>query len=333
MSCTRGIFAGEAAAAQKGASGPPRSSCIPNAGLIIVEVADFVGVYGGDPRLLRPQRRRRVHRGNRIGHPRRDEEDVTPCKTFIPAPPDDETCGCNDCKYMKMVTLENICACLENESPEIVLDEEVRRRAERFDPEHDKYQITILYEETLFTDRRGVRLFDRCGPTRECGCCPTFRKMNIKEMKARGCKLSAEEIYSVNKSSLKDAIVIFGPGCTGEIVSADGLLFNQPPPAATVRFRRSSSVEHDYLKKRFLGHGRAKRRSRLRDSRCVLSVRFRTSLPIFWDMCPTWLRAKSGRASWPNMRRPCAAAFAQDNPGMEVLVEGFLRRKPCFSPS
>lgn len=54
-----------------------------------------------------------------------------PGKTFIPAPPDDETCGCNNCKYMKMVTLENICACLENESPEIVLDEEVRRRAER----------------------------------------------------------------------------------------------------------------------------------------------------------------------------------------------------------
>lgn len=54
-----------------------------------------------------------------------------PEKRFIPAPPDDETCGCNNCKYMKMVTLENICACLENESPEIVLDDEVRRAAER----------------------------------------------------------------------------------------------------------------------------------------------------------------------------------------------------------
>ena len=52
-----------------------------------------------------------------------------PEKEFIPAPPDDETCGCNNCKYMKMVTLENICACLENESPEIVLDDEVRRAA------------------------------------------------------------------------------------------------------------------------------------------------------------------------------------------------------------
>ncbi|MDE6622913.1 MAG: quinolinate synthase NadA [Alistipes sp.] len=54
-----------------------------------------------------------------------------PEKRFIPAPPDDEACGCNNCKYMKMVTLENILACLENEAPEIELDEEVRRRAER----------------------------------------------------------------------------------------------------------------------------------------------------------------------------------------------------------
>ena len=54
-----------------------------------------------------------------------------PEKVFIPAPPDDETCACNNCKYMKMVTLENICSCLENEAPEIVLDEETRRAAER----------------------------------------------------------------------------------------------------------------------------------------------------------------------------------------------------------
>ena len=54
-----------------------------------------------------------------------------PDKTFIPAPPDDETCGCNNCVYMKMVTLERIAACLENESPEVVIDEQVRRAAER----------------------------------------------------------------------------------------------------------------------------------------------------------------------------------------------------------
>ncbi|OUO21069.1 quinolinate synthase [Alistipes sp. An31A] len=54
-----------------------------------------------------------------------------PDKHFIPAPPDDEACACNNCRYMKMVTLENIAECLEHESPEIELDEEVRRAAER----------------------------------------------------------------------------------------------------------------------------------------------------------------------------------------------------------
>ena len=54
-----------------------------------------------------------------------------PDKLFIPAPPDDETCGCNNCRYMKMVTLENIAAALENLAPEIVLDEATRRAAER----------------------------------------------------------------------------------------------------------------------------------------------------------------------------------------------------------
>ncbi|WP_305155451.1 quinolinate synthase NadA [uncultured Alistipes sp.] len=54
-----------------------------------------------------------------------------PDKTFIPAPPDDETCGCNNCRFMKMVTLENIVACLENEAPEIILDEQTRLKAER----------------------------------------------------------------------------------------------------------------------------------------------------------------------------------------------------------
>lgn len=54
-----------------------------------------------------------------------------PQKRFIPAPPDDQACGCNNCKYMKMVTLENICAALEHEAPEIVLDEQIRKQAEQ----------------------------------------------------------------------------------------------------------------------------------------------------------------------------------------------------------
>ncbi|MEL6593300.1 MAG: S46 family peptidase, partial [Bacteroidota bacterium] len=48
--------------------------------------------------------------------------------------------------------------------------------------------------------------------------------LNEAEMHAMGLKLTAEDIYSVNKSSLKDAIVKFGGGCTGEVISNRGLL-------------------------------------------------------------------------------------------------------------
>jgi hypothetical protein len=54
---------------------------------------------------------------------------------------------------------------------------------------------------------------------------PMLINNNIVEMQKMGLKLNAEDIYSVNHSSLKDAIVIFGRGCTGEIVSPEGLLF------------------------------------------------------------------------------------------------------------
>ena len=47
---------------------------------------------------------------------------------------------------------------------------------------------------------------------------------NIQDMQAKGFKLTAEDIYSINSSSLKDAVVHFGGGCTGEIISPEGLL-------------------------------------------------------------------------------------------------------------
>jgi len=53
---------------------------------------------------------------------------------------------------------------------------------------------------------------------------PLLINKNIVEMQEMGLKLSAEDIYSVNQSSLKDAIVIFGRGCTGEMISPEGLL-------------------------------------------------------------------------------------------------------------
>ena len=76
---------------------------------------------------------------------------------------------------------------------------------------------------------------------------PLLQKMNSKAMKDLGCKLSAKQIYDMNNSSLKDAIVQFGGGCTGEIISSDGLLITNHH-CGYGSIQKLSSVEHDYLK-------------------------------------------------------------------------------------
>ncbi len=53
-----------------------------------------------------------------------------PEKTFIPAPPIDSTCGCNDCSFMKLNTLEKIYNALKYEQPELIMDMEIRKKAE-----------------------------------------------------------------------------------------------------------------------------------------------------------------------------------------------------------
>lgn len=52
-----------------------------------------------------------------------------PDKEFIPAPPVDSTCGCNDCNFMKLNTLEKLRDCLRDETPEIIVDEQIARKA------------------------------------------------------------------------------------------------------------------------------------------------------------------------------------------------------------
>lgn len=79
---------------------------------------------------------------------------------------------------------------------------------------------------------------------------PLLEKLNIKDMKKAGCQLTAEQIYSVNKSSLKDAVVHFGGGCTGEIISSEGLLLTNHH-CGYGQIQRLSSVEHDYLRDGF----------------------------------------------------------------------------------
>ena len=73
-----------------------------------------------------------------------------------------------------------------------------------------------------------------------------IEKYNIKLMKEKGFKLSAEDIYSVNKACMKDAVVKFGGGCTGEVISSEGLVITNHH-CGYGQIQRHSTLEHDYL--------------------------------------------------------------------------------------
>ncbi len=70
------------------------------------------------------------------------------------------------------------------------------------------------------------------------------------DMVKKGLKLTKEQLYSINKASLKDAILIFGGGCTGEIVSDQGLIFTNHH-CGYAAIAGASSVEHNYLRDGF----------------------------------------------------------------------------------
>ena len=75
-------------------------------------------------------------------------------------------------------------------------------------------------------------------------------KQVYNDMVKRGLKLTKEQLYSINKSSLKDAIIIFGRGCTGEIVSDQGLIFTNHHCGYDA-ITKASSVDHNYLRDGF----------------------------------------------------------------------------------
>ena len=85
---------------------------------------------------------------------------------------------------------------------------------------------------------------------------PVLITQRIDDMQAHGFRLTAEDVYSVNQASLKDAVVLFGSGCTGEVVSRNGLLFTNHHCGYS-QIQQHSSVEHDYLKDGFWAMSRS----------------------------------------------------------------------------
>jgi hypothetical protein len=82
-----------------------------------------------------------------------------------------------------------------------------------------------------------------------------IQKLNIKDMQKEGFRLSAEDIYSINNSSIKDAVVSIG-GCTAEMISAEGLLLTNHH-CAFGDLQSHSTVEHDYLQDGFWAKSKA----------------------------------------------------------------------------
>lgn len=158
---------------------------------------------------------------------------------------------------------------------------------------------------------------------------PYLQKMNIKNMKARGCKLSAEEIYSIDCSSLKDAIVIFGNGCTGEIVSPEGLLFTNHH-CGYGSIQQLSSVEHDYLKNGFWAMSNA-------EELPVpgLEVRFIRKIsdvtPEIVGNVPSIAGQEEYRKITSGNIEALTEKLRSENPGMEVSVESFFGGNQYFA--
>ncbi|WP_418992978.1 S46 family peptidase [Alistipes sp.] len=158
---------------------------------------------------------------------------------------------------------------------------------------------------------------------------PYLQKMNIKQMKERGCKLSAEEIYSLNRSSLKDAVVIFGGGCTGEIVSPEGLLLTNHH-CGYGSIQELSSVEHDYLKNGFWAMSQAEE-----IPAPGLSVRFIRKIS---DVTPDILGnvpATAGQEEYERItgenRKALTEKIKEENPGMLVEIESFFEGNQFFA--
>ena len=88
-------------------------------------------------------------------------------------------------------------------------------------------------------------------------CLPLLLGQQVyNDMVKKGLKLSKEQLYSINKPSLKDAIIIFGGGCTGEIVSSQGLIFTNHH-CGYGAIASASTMEHNYLQDGFYAKNKA----------------------------------------------------------------------------
>ena len=165
---------------------------------------------------------------------------------------------------------------------------------------------------------------------------PLIQKMNGKAMKELGCELSPKQIYNINNSSLKDAIVQFGGGCTGEIISDEGLLVTNHHCGYS-SIQKLSSIEHDYLKNGYWAMNNSE------ELPCEgLTVTF---LEYMTDMTPTIEKArKKAEKEFAGQENSAelvdkairevldeaVAKAGKANPGCDVKIESFYNENVYY---
>jgi len=151
---------------------------------------------------------------------------------------------------------------------------------------------------------------------------PLLQQLNIKDVQAKGLKLSAEDIYSINNNSLKDAIIIFGNGCTGEIVSDQGLILTNHH-CGYGAIQQHSSVENDYLKYGFWAMSKAEEIPtpglRATFIRKIADVSDQI-IPQLTDA----MTEQERQEKVTELSKAIEARLREENPGMTVMVKDFF---------
>ena len=152
---------------------------------------------------------------------------------------------------------------------------------------------------------------------------PYLAQYNAKEMKALGCKLSPKDIYNINKASIKDAVVIFGGGCTGELISDEGLLVTNHHCGYS-SIQRLSSPEHNYLEDGFWAMNRGEELpvpgltvtflESMTDVTAIIDAAYQAALPLGKEAA-----LSAQKAAIDKIKEDAAA----DNPGSRAEVTGF----------
>ena len=155
---------------------------------------------------------------------------------------------------------------------------------------------------------------------------PLLQQQNLPEMRALGLKLQDYEIYSPENASLKDAVVIFGGGCTGEVVSPDGLVLTNHH-CGYGAIQSHSTLEHDYLTEGFWATSRSEELPNPE-----LSVTFIDRIEDVTDYVKEALKKDNDPEGMnylsPKYLNGLAKArvgekFLADNPGTEVEIKPF----------